>query len=122
MRHPPETIDLNKIGPHGTLKDYIFGFVLSLLLTLTAFYLASEHVFEGWNLVLAIIGLAVVQFIVQMIFFFHIGKEASPQWNLYSFLFMLLIMFILVIGTFWIMYHLNYNMDENMKMPTQEGK
>lgn len=121
MKHHPETFDINTIGPHGSLIEYIIGFVLSLILTLAAFYLVSEHILSGLELTLTIVGLAVTQFVIQLIFFFHMGKEVSPHWNLYTFLFMLLVMFILVVGTFWIMYHLNYNMEEMMNIPALQG-
>lgn len=95
---------------YGEYKSYVIGFVLSVLLTLTAYFLVVEQVFAGFPLVLAISTLAFIQVIVQLVFFLHLGSEPSPYWNLITFLFMLVILLILVCGTLWIMYHLDYAM------------
>jgi cytochrome o ubiquinol oxidase subunit IV len=100
---------------HGTLQMYISGFVLSIFLTLAAYTLVVSHEFSNWALALAIAGLAIVQFLVQLFFFLHLGRESKPRWKLTVFLFMLLVVGILVIGSLWIMYNLNYRM-----APTQQ--
>jgi cytochrome o ubiquinol oxidase operon protein cyoD len=64
----------------------------------------------GQTLVLVIVGLAVVQLLVQLIFFLHLGKESKPRLNLTIFAFMLLVVGIVAIGSLWIMHNLDYNM------------
>ena len=99
----------------AALTTYVVGFVLSLVLTLTAYYAttrqidptrqpASEAVFVG---LLAV--LAVTQLAVQLVFFLHVGSEGRPRWNLLAFQFMALVVLILVTGSLWIMKHLNYH-------------
>ncbi len=96
---------------HGTLATYIAGFVLSVALTLVAYTLVVNQSFGTRTMLVAVIvGLAVVQFIVQMIFFLHLGRETRPRWNLIVFSFMLIVLFILVLGTLWIMQNLDYHM------------
>lgn len=100
-----------------TLRSYITGFFLSLFLTLASYFIASEHLLSGSTFAMTIGGLASLQALVQLIFFFHLGKEPSPPWKLFVFLFMLLIVAIVVICTIWIMYNLDYRMmpaDMNM--------
>lgn len=98
------------------MKSYISGFVLSILLTLTAFglvfwHISSQHIsLPHTILVPSIIILAVLQLIVQLVFFIHLGHEEKPKLNLMAFLFMLLVVVILVAGSLWIMANLNYNM------------
>lgn len=116
MKHAQE-IDIHKIGPHGTLKSYVIGFILSMALTLFAFFLVDQQVLQSSDLVITIVTLAVIQMVIQLIFFFHMNKESPPFWNLCIFLFMALVLGIVVIGTLWVMYHLNYNMDMS-HMPT----
>ena len=41
--------------------------------------------------------------------YLHLGLESKPRWNLMMFLFMVLLIFVLVGGSMWIMYNLNYN-------------
>ena len=50
------------------------------------------------------------QFFTQLLFFLHLGRETKPRWKLLVFLFMTMIVAILVFGSLWIMYNLNYHM------------
>lgn len=94
----------------GTVKSYVIGFILSLILTMTSYFLVTEKVIEGWPLFFTISGLAIAQAIVQLIFFLHMAAERAPYWNLITFIFMLMVLLIVVIGTLWIMYNLDYRM------------
>ncbi|MGL4539765.1 MAG: cytochrome o ubiquinol oxidase subunit IV [Candidatus Rhabdochlamydia sp.] len=99
----------------GAFKTYVIGFALSILLTLVAYFIVVEHVFNNGVLVSTIIGLGVVQMLIQLLFFLHLGQEPKPYWNCQLFLFMLTILVILVIGSLWIMHNLSYNVMPNMK-------
>lgn len=101
----------------GTEMLYITGFVLSVLLTLAAYFLVTENAFGGGVLIAAIVGLAVLQVFVQMFFFLHLGREPHPRWKLAAFSFMLLVLGIVVGGSLWIMSNLDYNM---MRQDVQE--
>jgi cytochrome o ubiquinol oxidase operon protein cyoD len=98
----------------ATTGTYVMGFVLSLILTLTAFFIVSRHGIHGNALIFSLAGLAVIQFLVQLIFFLHLESESKPRWNLTALIFALGVVIIIVAGSLWIMYHLNYNMN-----PTQ---
>lgn len=106
---PAQTPD-NKNPYHASLRSYITGFVLSLLLTVAAYVSVVNEIVTGQTLVIAIVGLAVAQLLVQLIFFLHLGREEKPRLNLTVFAFMLLVVGIIVIGSLWIMDNLNYNM------------
>lgn len=96
--------------------SYVTGFVWSLLLTLAAFALvqmqldSGGNAYEGKVLIGILAILAIVQLVVQLVFFFHLGREAKPRLNTVSFLFMLMVVGIIGFGSLWIMYNLNYNM------------
>jgi len=92
-----------------TTKSYVVGFVLSTLLTLLASFVAVGRVFSGWVLIAAIIGLALVQLSVQLIFFLHISQESKPRWNLAIVLSTISIILVIVGGSLWIMNNLNYH-------------
>lgn len=94
----------------GTLKSYVAGFGLSLVFTLTAFYLVTQHALPARLLIAAVISLALAQFTAQLLLFLHLGTETSPRWKLLSFGFMLLVVAIIVFGSLWIMNNLNYHM------------
>jgi cytochrome o ubiquinol oxidase operon protein cyoD len=108
------------------LSMYIFGFLASVGLTLFAYFSVVNKTFSGWTLALIIVSLAVVQLVVQLIFFLHIGDDSRPRWKAITFLFALVILLIIVVGSVWIMHNLNYNMmpsDVEMKeyMDDQQG-
>lgn len=98
----------------GAFKAYLIGFLLSILLTLAAYFIVVENVFSNRILVSTIIGLGIVQMLIQLLFFLHLGQEPKPYWNCQLFLFMLTILIILVIGSLWIMENLKYNVMSNM--------
>jgi cytochrome o ubiquinol oxidase operon protein cyoD len=95
---------------HKTLKSYMIGFSLSLLLTIIPFVLVGMHLLEPQVLFVAISVLAVMQLYVQVVFFLRLNASPKGRWNLMSFLFTIAIVVILVVGSLWIMYNLNYNM------------
>lgn len=93
------------------LKNYLYGGSTALLLTLATFSLVLGHVISGAMAVLALLGFALCQFIVQLYFFLHLGEEKRPFYRNVSLLFTILMVVILVAGSIWVMWHLNYNMD-----------
>lgn len=95
-----------------TTKNYIIGFFTSVILTLVAYVLVVGQVISGLTLLMAIGALALVQMVVQLIFFLHLPDEIKPRYKLASFGLMALILLIIVVGSLWIMHHMNYNMME----------
>lgn len=95
---------------HGSLKTYVTGFVFSIVLTLTAYLLVVNRKFSVDIIIAAIVGLALLQFLVQLFFFLHLGKETKPRWKLFVLFFMIMVVLILVFGSIWIMNNLNYRM------------
>lgn len=93
-----------------TIQLYVIGFILSLLLTLTAFYLISNKILSDFSLYFSLSSLAICQLIVQSICFLRLNNSREGRWDLFPFLFVILIAFILAGGTFWIMYNLKFNM------------
>lgn len=93
----------------GSLRAYTIGFLLSVGLTVAAYFSVVHHLFST-AIVPILIGLALVQLWVQLLFFLHLDRENKPRWNLVMFLLSFSVVAILVIGSLWIMYHLNYNM------------
>lgn len=92
-----------------TITRYTIGFVLSLLLSLAAYYYVVLGGSETW--LLPVLGiLAITQMVVQLLFFLHLGEEVRPRYRLASFGFMLIILIIVVVGSLWVMVNLNQNM------------
>src|SRR3546814_10075268 len=61
-----------------------------------------------------IMGFAVVQIVVHMIFFLHMTPKAEGGWSLTSPVFTIIVLGIALAGSLWVMHHLNTNM---MPMP-----
>lgn len=110
MREPENTASRQHGAAQGTILSYTLGFILSLALTLAAYFTFTNRSLPDPLLVSVIVGLAIAQLLVQLIFFLHLGKESRPRWNLLVFLFMMLVLIIIVFGSLWIMNNLDYNM------------
>ena len=102
---------------HGTVKSYLTGFVLSVVLTAIPFALTMLHMLPVGSLVPVLIGVGVVQILVHLYFFLHMNASSSQVWNNSAFVFALIVVGILVVGSLWVMYHLNSNMMPGM-MPS----
>jgi cytochrome o ubiquinol oxidase operon protein cyoD len=120
----PETIVSRHDTDRGTPRSYASGFVASIVLTVTAYLLVVHHALSRRILIAAIVTLALTQFLVQVVFFLHLGRETKPRWKLAVFLFMTMVVLILVFGSLWIMTNLNYRMTSaqvNTYMQNQAG-
>lgn len=96
-------------GWNTSFKPLIWGLVLSLIFTVLAYFIAVEHWLSGWGLVFTIFGICIIQAMTQLIFFMHLFLESKPKWNSLVFFFLVLVMFVVIGGTLWIMNNLNYN-------------
>lgn len=92
----------------------IWGGALSLALTLVAYFLATRSFLSGMALGVIILGLATIQALCQLIFFFHVGAGKGKGWNKTLLIFALFIAFIVIGGSIWIMANLDYNTMPNM--------
>jgi cytochrome o ubiquinol oxidase subunit IV len=101
---------------HGTLKAYVIGLIASVVLTAAAFFLVAVRLFTGYGLIFTIIGLGIVQAAAQLLFFLHVGQESKPRWETLLFLFMVMVLLIIVIGSLWIMYDLNHRVMPEMNL------
>lgn len=95
------------------LSFRVTGFIASLVLTITAYFIIVNPEFFNFNTktaIMVIFILALIQSLVQLIFFINVWKEKGPLWNLLIFISTVFIIFIVVFFSMWIMEHLNYNM------------
>lgn len=110
MSKNPHIITSRHNTARGQHRSYVTGFVLSLLLTIIPYILVANKLVWGWALFITLMIFALLQVVVQLKFFIHLGHEQKPRWNWIVFAFMLLILLIIVIGSLWIMRNLDYNM------------
>ncbi len=95
---------------HGTYRSYLIGFVLSVVLTAIPFAVVMTGALPNWAAIAVVVGFAVVQIVVQMIYFLHMSPKSEGGWNLLALLFTLIIVVIVLSGSLWVMHHLNSNM------------
>lgn len=96
---------------HGTLRGYLAGFVLSVILTAVPFWLVMDMPLpDAQTTGLIVVGLAVVQIVVHMVCFLHMDPRSEGGWIMTSLVFTLIVVVIAISGTMWVMYHLNTNM------------
>lgn len=100
--------------PHATMRDYVIGFVLSAILTAIPFWLVMTMPLSPALTAGVIMGFAVAQIIVHMVFFLHMNSKAEGGWSMLSLIFTITVVFIMLAGSLWVMHHLNTNM---MPMP-----
>ena len=97
-----------RIGPR--LLGYVAGLGLSLLLTATSFFIAGTDLVWQPSIPVALVVLAIAQMGVHLVFFLHITTGPDNTNNVMALAFGLLIVFLVVGGSLWIMSHLNQNM------------
>jgi cytochrome o ubiquinol oxidase subunit IV len=96
---------------HITVSGYLTGFVLSVILTAIPFWLVMGKIFANPTVTtFVILGLAIVQIHVHMVYFLHMTSKAEGGWTWMSLIFTLVLVVITLSGSMWVMYHLKTNM------------
>jgi cytochrome o ubiquinol oxidase operon protein cyoD len=112
MRAPPQ---LSKMptslhGGEVTIKPYLVGVVLALVLTAIPFGLIAVRTLRPIQIFVVIGAAAIAQVIVHLRYFLHLDLKPSSQNKLIALCFAAVVLLILVGGTLWIMFDLNYRM------------
>lgn len=89
--------------------SYIIGFIVSMVLTIVSFWLVGTDRVNGKTAIAVILILGVAQLAVQLTFFLHLAHEEKPRWNTIAFQFAAMVVFIIVLGSMWIMQNLSYH-------------
>ena len=102
----------------GTPSDalvYTIGLVLAVILTVTSFWVANTSLIWAPGIPLGLAVLAIAQMGVHLVFFLHITTGPDNTNNVLALAFGILIVFLVVAGSLWIMNNLNDNL-----MPSPE--
>lgn len=99
-------------GPsHGSLRSYLTGFGLSVVLTAIPFWLVMSGVIDNKTVTAIVVMIfAAVQIVVHMIYFLHMNTRAEEGWTMMALIFTIIMVVIALSGSLWVMYHLNVNM------------
>ena len=106
--------------PHNAIVSetaaYVVGLGLALLLTGISFWVASTSALWGPGVAVGLVVLAIAQMGVHLVFFLHITSGPDNTNNVLALAFGVLIVFLVMIGTIWIMAHMNANMAPSAEM------
>jgi cytochrome o ubiquinol oxidase operon protein cyoD len=97
------------------VRNSNLGLGFSVLLTVAAFVVAGSHLVWGPAVPVALIVLAIAQMGVHLVFFLHVTTGPDNTNNVLALAFGILVVFLIVAGSIWIMGHLSHNL-----MPTME--
>ena len=92
------------------IRGYLIGLGLSVLATVVAFFLTGTSLVWQPSIPAALIVLAIAQMGVHIVFFLHITTRPDSMNNVMALTFGVFIVFVLIVGSVWIMSHLNHNM------------
>ncbi len=92
------------------LLVYTIGLVLAVILTVTSFWAANTSLLWAPGVPLGLGVLAIAQMGVHLVFFLHITTGSDNTNNVLALAFGMLVVFLVVAGSLWIMANLNANM------------
>ncbi|MBC7379113.1 MAG: cytochrome o ubiquinol oxidase subunit IV [Burkholderiaceae bacterium] len=96
---------------HASVKGYLTGFFLSVVLTAIPFWLVMAKALPTSGITaLVVLGFAAVQIVVHMVYFLHMNTRVEGGWSMLALLFTGVLVLIMLSGSIWVMYHLNTNM------------
>lgn len=101
---------MNKHNYTHEAQQYYIGFVGAAILTILAYASVKLEWFSPAITAAFILTLAVLQFVVQVYYFLHLKGESKPRWRNWTFVYSLIMMLVVVCGSLWVMYNLNYRM------------
>ena len=113
-------LDVAPGEPHSNILSetvaYVIGLALALILTGVSFWVASTSALWGPGVAVGLVVLAIAQMGVHLVFFLHITSGPDNTNNVLALAFGVLIVFLVMIGTIWIMAHMNANMAPDPEM------
>jgi cytochrome o ubiquinol oxidase subunit IV len=117
IEHAPG--DEEGVSVTARVGGYLVGLALAIVLTATSFFVAGTDLVWQPSIPVAIVVLAIAQMGVHLVFFLHITTGPDNTNNVMALAFGLLIIFLVIGGSLWIMANLNHNMlpmDQIMQM------
>jgi cytochrome o ubiquinol oxidase operon protein cyoD len=115
----PGDMDLTGHELAGSLATYLIGLGLASVLTIVSFFIAKTTLVWQPSIPVALAVLAIAQMGVHLVFFLHITTGPDNVNNVLALAFGVLIVFLVVTGSLWIITHMAQNMmpmDQIMQM------
>jgi cytochrome o ubiquinol oxidase operon protein cyoD len=97
----------------ANVLSYTAGLGLAILLTIVSFVVSQTNFLWAPGIPVGLVVLAFAQIGVHLVFFLHLGSGPDNTNNILALAFGLLIVFLVIVGSIWIISNLSANM-----MPT----
>ena len=101
------------------VRNANLGLAFSVVLTVAAFALTIWPIVYGPAVAVALVVLAIGQMGVHLVFFLHITTGPDNTNNVLALAFGILVVFLMVVGSIWIMDNLSHNMMPMQMMQMQ---
>jgi len=115
-RAPGDQPTVAEEGKSSGVLVYTIGLLLAAILTGTSFWVANTSLLWAPGVHLGLAVLAIAQMGVHLVFFLHISTGPDSSNNVLAVAFGVLIVFLVVAGSLWIMSDLNTSMMPATKM------
>jgi cytochrome o ubiquinol oxidase subunit IV len=105
------------VGEHertASYRSYTAGLALAIIATIASFVVAQTNLLWPPGIPVGLIVLALAQIGVHLVFFLHLGSGPDSTNNILALAFGVLIVFLVITGSVWIIANLQSNM---MPMP-----
>ena len=96
--------------PTASYLSYTAGLGLAILATIVSFIVAQTNLLWPPGVPMGLIVLAFAQIGVHLVFFLHLGSGPESTNNIIALAFGLLIVFLVIAGSIWIIANLHWNM------------
>jgi cytochrome o ubiquinol oxidase subunit IV len=106
--HAPGDEPVESAGHY--IRNSNLGLAFSVILTAAAFVLASTQLIYAPAIPIALLVLGIAQMGVHLVFFLHITTGPDNTNNVLALAFGILVVFLIVVGSIWIMNEMDRNM------------
>jgi cytochrome o ubiquinol oxidase operon protein cyoD len=108
------TPGVEEYEPTAGYLSYSVGLGLAILTTILSFVVAQTSLLWVPGIPVGLIVLAFAQIGVHLVFFLHLGSGPDSTNNILALAFGMLIVFLVIAGSIWIIANLNSNMSPTM--------
>ena len=92
---------------HGSVKSYVIGFILSVILTVIPFGLVMYPTLPKMTTLAIVLLFAVIQVVVHLVYFLHLDRSPAQRNNVAALVFSALVIVLLVGLSLWIMFSIH---------------
>ena len=120
MSNPERVFDDRTPGveehePTASYLSYTVGLGLAIIATIASFIVAQTSLLWPPGIPVGLIVLALAQIGVHLVFFLHLGSGSDSTNNILALAFGVLVVFLVITGSIWIIANLNTNMPMSMQ-------